>query len=105
MYSESVIFFRRASARILRASSEETLKVIVGIVLRYYHARFLQVNFSKEASLSEAIVPPTEWISTASTNDNMVQHRYIHRGCCFSELSCELDVRCAWGWISRRMVV
>jgi len=45
--SETVIFFTRASARILRASSVETLKVIVGIVLRYYHVRYLQVYFSK----------------------------------------------------------
>jgi len=36
MYSESVIFFPRASARILRASSGDTLKVIVGTVLPYY---------------------------------------------------------------------
>jgi hypothetical protein len=83
MNSESVIFFPRASARILRASSVETLKVIVGIVLRYYHAGFHQVYFSNQPSPSEA--KGIECVGTGSleigdiTGDN---RKLVFDGCC-----------------------
>jgi hypothetical protein len=55
--------------------------------------RFFQVGFSKEPCFPEAVVPPAKRISAASTDNNMVQERYIHSGGSFPELPGELDIR------------
>ncbi len=36
-------------------------------------------KMSKEPRLSKTIVPPAQWIRTASAYDNMVQQSDIHR--------------------------
>ena len=99
-YSERVIFFSRASARIRRASSIVTLNVNVVMVLPYYQCPSDQVEpFLKKPRFPEAVIATSQRVGTAPPNYNMSQQRDIHSGCCFLELPCELDICRAWGRI------
>jgi hypothetical protein len=57
---------------------------------------YFNAKASKETRFSKAVIPPTERIGTASTNDNMIQQRYIHSSSRLAELSGKLDIRRAW---------
>jgi hypothetical protein len=60
---------------------------------------------SKEASFSETVIPSTERICTAPTDDNMVQQRNIHRSRRLPQLPRKLNIRGAGRWISAGVVL
>ena len=54
----------------------------------------------KEPCFPEAVVPSAKRISPSSSDDNMIQERYIHRRRGLPELPYELDIRSTWRWVA-----
>jgi len=60
---------------------------------------------SEEPCFPKTIVAPTKRVSSSSTNDNMIQKRYIHGCGNLPKLSSELGIRGTWRGISAGVVV
>jgi len=76
------------------------------MVLPYYHLQSDQVEtFLKKPCFPETVIPASQWVGTASSDDNMVQQRNIHRGRRLAKLARELDIGSIWRWIPTGVVV
>jgi hypothetical protein len=53
-------------------------------------------KISKKPRFPEAVIPPTEWVSSSAANDNMIQQRNIHSSSSFPKLPRELDIGGTW---------
>src|ERR1035438_9764726 len=59
---------------------------------------------SKQPGFPEAVIPPSQWVGTPATYDNMIQERYIHRygaslSCLVSWISAALGDGSPDGWL------